>query len=116
METFKIENIEIPPIRVSPDLQDDGTLLLHTYIMDTITEKRIELESQAIREALVAMGWTLPESGKKLAPVLDGVRRVVNEIWGNDNHSWNDLKEAVSELASALEEFEKTDPKENDNG
>ena len=76
MKTFEIKDIPVvPPVKITADLQDDGTLRLHTYIMDTITEKMVELQSQAIREALIEIGWTTPETGKKLM--------ALNEKWRN---------------------------------
>ena len=67
METFKIENIKIPPIKVVPELnKETGILKLHTHVMGIITEEIAELNSKAIRESLVEMGWTSPEAGTVL--------------------------------------------------
>ena len=54
METFKIENIQIPPIKVVPELnKETGILKLTTEVMGIITEEIAELNSQAIRESLI---------------------------------------------------------------
>ena len=61
METFKIENIKIPPIKVVPELnKETGILKLTTEVMGIITTEIAELNSQAIRESLVEMGWIPP--------------------------------------------------------
>lgn len=67
METFKIENIKIPPIKVSGKLnKETGLLKLRTEVMGTIYEEIAELNSKAIRESLIEMGWTPPETGAAL--------------------------------------------------
>ena len=59
---WKIDNIEVPPIEIRADLKDDGLLELQTEIMGTIKAEIVELNSQAIRDTLISMGWTPPET------------------------------------------------------
>ncbi len=99
MKTFEIKDIPVvPPVKITADLQDDGTLRLHTYIMDTITEKIVELQSQAIRESLLSLGWTTPETGK-------AIKNALLKMWDSNNA-------AVITFAGKFEDaIEETDPK-----
>jgi len=62
VDSFKIENIDIPTIdfKITPKL-DDGILELRTEIMGRIHIELAELKSKAIRKALIEMGWTPPK-------------------------------------------------------
>ena len=107
MQTFKIENIQVPPIEIRADLKDDGLLELQTEIMGTIKAEIVELNSRAIRDSLISMGWTPPETGKEIGEIIRCARNAVNAL--DDHKDWHELKEAIGELASAVDGFEPAD-------
>lgn len=58
---WKIENIPVPDVKLYCELdKDTGILKVSEHIFGYVTEKIVELNSQAIREALIEMGWTPP--------------------------------------------------------
>ena len=68
---WEIEGIDVPIF----DLKMHGSmnkevLKLHAEFMGRLTEETVNFKSRAIREALIAMGWTTPETGKAIMGVL----------------------------------------------
>ena len=61
METWKIENIPIPQIKLTVEPMDDGSLKLVSEICGRITTEIAEFKSEAIRQQLIKLGWTPPD-------------------------------------------------------
>jgi len=61
VDSFKIENIKIPTIDFQAKLKiDDAMLELRTEIMGRVYTEIVELKSNAIRTALITLGWVPP--------------------------------------------------------
>ena len=110
MDSWELKDIQIPPIKVQAELSEDkATILLQTEIMGIITTKLIELQSEAIRESLISIGWIPPEKRSKLMPVIESARNVAFEIWDSEDRSWNDVKDAMCGLIDSIEELDKSE-------
>ena len=75
---FEIKGIDVPVFDLKMHgVMNKEVLKLHTEFMGRLTEEMVNFKSEAIRKALMSMGWTTPETGKELM--------AVNEKWRGDD-------------------------------
>jgi len=80
MDEWKMENIPVyDKINFRSQFDpEESHLELFCEIMGHITKESVRFKSQAIRDALIGMGWTPPETGKIIKTALANIRRVVH--------------------------------------
>lgn len=65
MESFKIENIPVPALKCTAELNPDtGMLAIKTEFLGWAQNEIANLKSEAIRKALISMGWVPPPENK----------------------------------------------------